>query len=157
MDRRSETGRKRDCIYASLPRYLPTAPLCQVSELGSSSCPSPCPKTLFPLGSGHTMPSICPFGPGTGNHFLCAQSLTNGVQLYAAPWTLWSTRLLCPWNFPGKNARVACHILLQAIFLTQGSNWVLLSLLHWQADSLPLVPPLVGFYSLYLLIYIHYH
>ena len=28
-----------------------------------------------------------------------------------------------------------CHFLLQGIFLTQGSN---LSLLHWQADSLPL-------------------
>ena len=22
-------------------------------------------------------------------------------------------RLLCPWNFPGKNTRVACHFLLQ--------------------------------------------
>ena len=29
--------------------------------------------------------------------------------------------------------------LLQGIFLTQGSNLRLLCLLHWQADSLPLV------------------
>ena len=35
------------------------------------------------------------------------------------------------WNFPGKNARVGCHFLLQGIFLTQGSN---LRLLHWQAN-----------------------
>ena len=33
------------------------------------------------------------------------------------------------------------HFLLQGIFPTQGSNLCLLCLLHWQADSLPLVPP----------------
>ena len=31
-------------------------------------------------------------------------------------------RLLCPWNSPGKNTGVGCHILLQGIFPTQGSN-----------------------------------
>ena len=36
---------------------------------------------------------------------------------------------------PGKNT---CHFLLQGIFLTQGSNWHLLCLLHWQMGSLPL-------------------
>ena len=35
---------------------------------------------------------------------------------------LWPTRLLCPWDFPSKNARAGCHSLLQRIFLTQGSN-----------------------------------
>ena len=34
-----------------------------------------------------------------------------------------------------------CHSLLQGIFLTQGLNPRLLGLLHWQAGSLPLVPP----------------
>ena len=28
----------------------------------------------------------------------------------------------CPWDFPGKNAGVDCHFLLQGIFLTQESN-----------------------------------
>ena len=32
------------------------------------------------------------------------------------------TRLLCPWDSPGKTTRVDCHSLLQSIFLTQGSN-----------------------------------
>ena len=32
------------------------------------------------------------------------------------------TRLLCPWNSPGKNTGVGCHFLLQGIFLTLGSN-----------------------------------
>ena len=44
------------------------------------------------------------------------------------PQGLKTTRLLCPWNFPGKSTGVGCHLLLQGIFPTQGSN---LSLLHW--------------------------
>ena len=36
---------------------------------------------------------------------------------------------------------MGCHALLQGIFPTQGSNPQLLSLLHWQAGSLPLAPP----------------
>ena len=43
-------------------------------------------------------------------------------------------RLLCPWDFPGKNTGGGCHFLLQGIFLTHGSNP---SLLHWQANFLP--------------------
>ena len=49
------------------------------------------------------------------------------------PHGLQSARLLCPWDFPGKNIRADCHFLVQRLFLTQGSN---LCLLHWQADSL---------------------
>ena len=29
---------------------------------------------------------------------------------------------LCPWDFPGKNTGVGCHIFLQGIFPTKGSN-----------------------------------
>ena len=32
------------------------------------------------------------------------------------------SRLLCPWDFPGKSTGVGCHFLLQGIFPTQGSN-----------------------------------
>ena len=52
------------------------------------------------------------------------------------PWTA-ATRLLSPWDSPGKNTGVGCHTLLQGIFLTQGSNPCLLHLLHGQAGSLP--------------------
>ena len=41
------------------------------------------------------------------------------------------TRLLCPRDFPGKNIGMGCHFLFQGIFLTQGLNPGLLSLLHW--------------------------
>ena len=47
-------------------------------------------------------------------------------------------RLLCPWNFPGKNTEAGCHFLLQGIFPTQGLNLCLLCLLHWQVNSFPL-------------------
>ena len=38
------------------------------------------------------------------------------------PQGLQPTRLLCPWNSPGKNTGVDCHSLLQRNFPTQGSN-----------------------------------
>ena len=57
------------------------------------------------------------------------------------PWQpqgLQPTRLLCPWDFPGRNTGVGCRFLLQGIFSTQRLTPGLLHLLHWQADSLPL-------------------
>ena len=50
-------------------------------------------------------------------------------------------RLLCPWDFPGKNTGVGYRAFLQGIFLTQGLNPCLLHLLHWQVCFLSLVPP----------------
>jgi len=38
------------------------------------------------------------------------------------PHGLQPTRLLRPWDFPGKSTGVGCHFLLQGIFPTQGSN-----------------------------------
>ena len=38
------------------------------------------------------------------------------------PHGLYPTRLLCPWDSPGKNTGVDFHALLQGIFLTQGWN-----------------------------------
>ena len=43
-----------------------------------------------------------------------------------------STRLLCPWDFPGKNTGVSCHALLQGVFPIQRSNPHLLQLLHFR-------------------------
>ena len=38
------------------------------------------------------------------------------------PHGLQSARLLCPWNYPGKNTRVGCHSLHQEIFPTHLSQ-----------------------------------
>ena len=54
------------------------------------------------------------------------------------PHRLWPARLLCPWNFPGKNTGVGCHFLLQGIFPAEKLNPCLLCLLHWQVNTLPL-------------------
>ena len=82
------------------------------------------------------------------------QSLSR-VQLFATPWTV-ATRLLCPWDSPGKNTGVGCHVLLQGIFWTWQEYWSGLpcpspgDLLDpgiepespaLQADSLPPEPP----------------
>ena len=48
------------------------------------------------------------------------------IRLLATPWTI-ATRLLCPWDSPGKETGVLSHSLLQGIFPTQGLN---LGLLH---------------------------
>ena len=60
--------------------------------------------------------------------YMCAQSLSH-VWRFATPWTV-PARLLCPWNFPGKNTGTDCHFLLQGIFPTQGltpptDRWIL--------------------------------
>ena len=44
--------------------------------------------------------------------------MSNSLQ----PHGLFSSRLLCPWNSPGKNTGVDSHSLLQGIFPTQGPN-----------------------------------
>ena len=41
--------------------------------------------------------------------------------VWPTPWT-WPSRLLCPWDSPGRNTGVACHALFQGIFPSQGSN-----------------------------------
>ena len=48
------------------------------------------------------------------------------VSTSLRPQGLESTRLLCPWNSPGKNTGVGSHSLLQRIFPTQGLNLGLL-------------------------------
>ena len=67
-----------------------------------------------------------------------AISMLSRVWHLLRPHGLQPTRLLYPWDFPGKNPGVGCHALLQGIFLTQGLN---LWLLHLQASCLTLVPP----------------
>ena len=46
----------------------------------------------------------------------------SAVSYSLRPHGLWSARLLCPWNSPGKHTGVGSHSFLQRIFPTQGSN-----------------------------------
>ena len=65
---------------------------------------------------------------------VCVLSCFSHVRLFT---TLWSTRLLCPWNSPGNNSGVSCHAILQGIFPTQGSNPCLFMFPALAGASLP--------------------
>ena len=79
-------------------------------------------------------------GPLTCSICIYAWEVTSVVSDSLSPYGLQPARLLCYWDSPGKNTGVGCHA-LQGIFQAQALNLHLFSLLSWQADSLPLVPP----------------
>ena len=56
----------------------------------------------------------------------CMVSHFSHVCLFVTLWTV-PPKFLCAWDSPGKNMGVGCHVLLQGIFPTQGSNSHLLS------------------------------
>ena len=59
----------------------------------------------------------------------CVLSRFSPVWLFVAPWTA-ARQAPRPWDSPGENTGAGCPFLLQGIFLTQGSDLYLLSLLH---------------------------
>ena len=67
---------------------------------------------------------LCSTIPAPSYALLCS------VVTLCDPHGLSPTRLLCPWDSPGKNTWVGCHAILQGNFLTQGSNLHLLWFLH---------------------------
>ena len=80
----------------------------------------------------------------TYSYIITSQQVYMSLRMCVCSWSvvseslqthgLQSARFLCPWDFPGKNTGVCCHVLLQGIFLNQRSNP---HVLHWQVDSLP--------------------
>ena len=58
-----------------------------------------------------------------------SDSATSWIAVHQTPLSM---------EFSGKNTGVGCYSLLKGIFLTQGFNPLLLHLLHWQVDSLPM-------------------
>ena len=95
--------------------------------------------TGFPLDVHSTPRSVIPTAPTPDSG--------DTQQLLRTPWVLpvshplgmsLSKTALCPISFWGEAD------LLQEIFPIQGSNLHLLGLWHWQAGSLPLVPPWKG-------------
>ena len=56
-----------------------------------------------------------------GDKCFCVCVSPSVVSDSLPPHGLGPTRLLCPWDSPGKNPGVGCHLLLQGIFPTQAS------------------------------------
>ena len=72
-------------------------------------------KRWIPPSALHHMPSYEP------------ESFKKKVKVLVTQYCLilcgpWPTKLLCPWDSPGKNTGVGSHSLLQGIFPTQGSD-----------------------------------
>ena len=72
-------------------------------------------------------------------------------DFFAALWIV-TTRLLFPWDFPGKSAGLGRHSFLQGIFLTQGSNshllpgeWILYCCAIWEARRIGQLPAVLLF------------
>ena len=97
-------------------------------SLESSAAPAPSRVMRIFVAAVSPSPTVSP-------PWKC--SLLSHVRLFASH-GLWSIKLLCPWDFPGKATGVGSHFLLQGIPLSQGSNP---SLWHWQVDCLPSEPP----------------
>ena len=61
----------------------------------------------------YKLPRVCDIVFGAPNHSVVSDALQpRGLQ---------PTRLLCPWDSPGKNPGVGCHALLQGLLPTQVS------------------------------------
>jgi len=87
------------------------------------------------------LPNVFHMFQYTNNYILFHYDSFNVVILsLSCVWLLWphvlyTAKLLCLWNYPGKTTGVGYHFLLQGIFLTQGSN---LGLLHCRSILYPL-------------------
>ena len=68
---------------------------------------------------------------------LSCSVVSDSLQPHALP----PTRLLCPWNFPGKNTGKVYHFLLPGIFSTQGVNLHLSCLLALAGGFSATEPP----------------
>ena len=84
----------------------------------------------FPPPGDLPNPGIKPGSPADAFPLSHRGSPLNGIPVLShsvvsnslRPHGLQPARLLCPWDFPGKNIGAGCHFLLQGIFPTQGLN-----------------------------------
>ena len=128
--------KNQQCPRPKSVNGVPTMPCCLPSMHHHPQEVTSKTTATFPLNSpGQSLSYYCSI------HTKSPVVARSVVSDSSPPCGLWPARLLCPWDFPGKDTGVGCHSLLQRIFLTQGSNPRLLRLLHWQADSLPSEPP----------------
>ena len=95
--------------------------------------PKPGIKSRSPALQADTLPSEPMRKPWKPLSSVSCSVVSDSLLLHG----LEPARLLCPWNFLGKNTGVGCHFLLQDIFWTQGSNlclphcrWILYHLRH---------------------------
>ena len=130
-------------VHHHLPEFTQTHVQLVIDAIQPShplSCPSsPTPQSL-PASESFPMSQLFPSGGQNIEASASASVLPMYIQgcvctgwlqsCLLRPSGLQPSRLLCPWDSPGKNTGVGCHARLQGIFLAQGSNLHLLKLLH---------------------------
>ena len=123
-------------VYARIPRTHCHPVTGRHAALGKQNKKKNVSFAKFPFQSHkpHIAPKIAAMNIWYVDKRFSLSVVSNSLR----PHGLQPTRLLCPWDYLGKNTGVGCHFLLQGIFPSQGSNP---GLLHWQGDSLPSDPP----------------
>ena len=117
------------CQLIPIPKLLPSG--FSPTTLSDLMC-SGTKLWWFPI---YTVSWVYPFFHFKCLLHMCACSvMSSSLQL---PWTV-SCQAPLSIGSSSKNTGVGCHLLLQGVFLTQGSNPHLLCLWQWQMDSLPL-------------------
>ena len=103
----------------SIPRHFFLSLWNQASQTPIDTCLFSLILQLLVMNIYFVMPKITYNSAKTQGSILCVCSiLSDSVGLHG----LQLTRLLHPWDFPGKDTGMGCHFRLQGIFLTQGSN-----------------------------------
>ena len=133
----SRYGLSQDMEYSSLCYTLGSYSLLILYQFVPAD-PNPALSHSLPP----QQPQICsswlwPVSVSYGYEYAC---VLGCIWLFATPWTVAHEAPLTM-GFFIKNTGVGCHLLLQRIFPTQGSNSYPLHLLHWQVDSLLVKPP----------------
>ena len=131
-----------------VPHFIPPTELLDLKvSTGSTNCPKShslsCPSNLplILVNNQNTQLLQWKLLNLSSSSCACIVSRFSCVCLFA---TLWIVALHGPLSMGFSRQEIlewVCHALLQGIFPTWGSNLCLLCLLHWQAGSLPLVPP----------------
>ena len=79
------------------------------------------PTPVFLPGKSYGQKSLVGYSPW-GWKIVGQDLVAKLCPTLLQPRELQPTRLLCQWDFPGKNTGVGCHFLFQEIFLAQGLN-----------------------------------
>ena len=96
-----------DLCYSSLSKQIKPLSSPSKQKLSISSSASIKPRIQF----GKDLLKLFPCESLAATAAKSLQSFSDSVQPHRRP----PTRLLCPWDSPGKNTRVGCHFLLQCM------------------------------------------
>ena len=112
-------------LHSLLPSSLSDHRPASAAHLSRSChCQDTEPNSRLPCLTPQSLGSTC-LAPSESQGSACDAGVSEVAQscpTLLRPHGLEPTRLLCPWDFPGKSTGVGCHFLLQGIFPNQVSR-----------------------------------